>query len=73
MNGSTLRVANVGSDEDIEAVRDALDGLGVPYEHIDSDPEDSYPQTAYFQVPNDLDDTALARLARERGLDVEVL
>jgi hypothetical protein len=68
-----LRVANVGSDEDIEAVRDVLDMIGVPYEHIESDPEDAYPQTAYFQVASDLDDAPLVRLARARGLDIELL
>ena len=73
MDGTTLRVANVGNEEDIEAVRDVLDGLGVSYEHVDSDPEDSYPQTAYFQVPSDLDDAPLTRLAEERGLDIELL
>jgi len=73
MDGTTLRVANVGSEDDIEAVRDVLDELGVAYEHVDSDPEDSYPQTAYFQIPSDLDDAPLARLAGERGMDIELL
>lgn len=73
MDGTTLRVADVGSDEDIEAVRDVLDALGISYEYVDSDPEDAYPQTAYFQVPSNVDDAPLARLAEERGLDIELL
>ncbi|CAN5244526.1 hypothetical protein BH18ACT10_BH18ACT10_04980 [soil metagenome] len=73
MDGTTLHVANVGSDEDIESVRDVLDALGISYEHIDSDPEDSYPQTAYFQIPSNVNDAPLARLAKERSLDIELL
>ncbi len=47
-----LRVANVRSEAVLEGVRDALDGLGVDYEHIRSEPgEDTYPQTTYFYVP----------------------
>jgi len=68
-----LRVANAKSAADIEAVRDILDELGTSYEHVESDPEDSYPQTAYFQVDSDLDDAPLVRLADERGLDIELL
>ena len=59
MDATMLRVANVRSAEDIEAVRDALDGLGASYEHVESDPEDTYPQTAYFQVSSDFDDATL--------------
>ena len=48
-----LRVANVRSEAVLEGVRDALDRLGVDYEHIRSEPgEDTYPQTAYFYVPD---------------------
>ena len=71
-----LRVANVRSEEDLEAVRDVLDELGAEYEHVDSEPEDGYPQTAYFQLESDLTgdaDAMLDRLSRERGLDAEVL
>lgn len=71
-----LRVANVKSEEDLELVRDALDAIGADYEHVESEPENSYPQTAYFQVSSDLADDAdylLARLSREHGLDAEVL
>jgi hypothetical protein len=51
-------------------VRDALD------EHVESEPEDYYPQTAYFHVSSDLSgdaDYLLSRLAKEHGLDIEVL
>ncbi len=72
-----LRVGNVNGEEDLEAVRDALDDLGAGYEHVNSEPnEDSYPQTAYFQLQSDLSrdaDALLARLSEERGLDAEIL
>ena len=72
-----LRVGNVNGEEDLEAVRDALDDLGANYAHVDSEPnEDSYPQTAYFQLQSDLSrnaDALLARLSEEYGLDAEIL
>ena len=71
-----LRVGNVGSEEDLELVRDALDAIGATYEHVESDPEDSYPQTAYFQIQSSFTDDAdalLSRLSEERGLDAEIL
>lgn len=72
-----LRVDNVAREEDLEAVRDALDEIGADYEHIDSEPnEDTYPQTAYFYVPANLADDISAvveRLSEERGFDAEVL
>ena len=76
MDGTTLRVANIKNDAELEAVRDALDIIGADYEHVDSEPEDRYPQTAYFQIPTSLADDAenvLARLSEERGLDAEIL
>ncbi len=78
MNGETmLRVANVGDENAMEDVRDALDDLGIDYEHVRSEPdEDRYPQTAYFYVPdNSADDVerALETLSREHGFDAEVL
>ena len=77
MDGTMLRVANVGSEADLEAVRDALDEIGAAYEHVDSEPnEDAYPQTAYFQVQSALTedaDNVLAKLSEERGLDAEIL
>lgn len=76
MNETMVRVANVKSEEDLELVRDALDELGAEYEHVESEPEDYYPQTAYFQVSSDLAgdaDFVLSRLAEERELDIEVL
>jgi hypothetical protein len=76
MDGTMLRVANVGSEEDLELVRDALDELGAVYEHVDSEPENSYPQTAYVQISSNLSETAdslLARLSEEHGLDAEIL
>lgn len=77
MGETMLRVENVKGEEDLEAVRDALDALGVVYEHVDSEPdEDSYPQTAYFQIQSDVTqdaDAMMARLSEERGLDAEML
>ena len=77
MGETMLRVDNVKNEEDLEAVRDALDGLGADYEHVDSEPdEDSFPQTAYFHVQSDLSEDAdnlLARLSEEYGLDAEIL
>jgi hypothetical protein len=77
MRGETmLRVGNVGSEDDLEIVRDALDEIGADYEHVSSEPEDSYPQTAYFYVSSDLSDDVdnlLYRLSEEHGLDAEVL
>jgi hypothetical protein len=72
-----LRVANVRSEAVLEGVRDALDLLGVDYEHIRSEPgEDAYPQTAYFYVPDgsaDEVDNAMQRLSEEHGFDAELL
>lgn len=77
MDGTMLRVANVGSDADLEAVRDALDETGADYEHISSEPsEDAYPQTAYFQLQSSLTEGAaniLEKLSEKRGLDAEIL
>ena len=72
-----LRVANVRSEASLESVRDALDGLGVDYEHVRSEPgEDAYPQTAYFYVPDgsaDAVDAVVQRLSEKHGFDAEVL
>ena len=72
-----LRVANVRSEAVLEGVRDALDLLGVDYEHIRSEPdEDTYPQTAYFYVPDDSADDVdniMQRLSEEHGFDAELL
>ena len=77
MGETMLRVENVKNEEDLETVRDALDELGADYEHVDSEPdEDTFPQTAYFQIQSNFSDDAdnlLARLSEEHGLDVEVL
>ena len=72
-----LRVANVRSEAVLEGVRDALDLLGVDYEYIRSEPgEDTYPQTAYFYVPEgsaDDVDNIMQRLSEEHGFDAELL
>jgi hypothetical protein len=72
-----LRVENVRDEAAVESVRDALDQLGVDYEHVRSEPDDDrFPQTAYFYVPDDSADyveSALADLSREHGFDAEVL
>ncbi len=77
MTGETmLRVGNVRTEEDLEVVRDALDELGAGYEYLRSEPEDSYPQTAYFYVSSDLSDDAdnlLSRLYEKHGFDAEIL
>jgi hypothetical protein len=72
-----LRVANVGDEAAMESVRDALDRLGVNYEHVRSEPdEESYPQTAYFYVPGDSADDVdyvMQKLSSEHGFDAELL
>ena len=72
-----LRVGNVGNEAAMESIRDALDRLGVEYEHIRSEPnEDYYPQTAYFYVPDDSADDvdrSMQELSEEYGFDAEVL
>ncbi len=71
-----LRVANVEGDAVLETVRDVLDELGIEYEHARSEPEDGYPQTAYFYVSDDSAETAdhaVSRLSAEYGYEVEVL
>jgi len=69
-----LRVANVENEAALESVRDALDRLGIDYEHLRSEPdEDRFPQTAYFYVPDDATEEVERALAGERGLDAEVL
>jgi hypothetical protein len=35
-----LRVANVETEAALESVRDALDRLGIDYEHLRSEPDD---------------------------------
>lgn len=71
-----LRVANVESEAVLETVRDVLDDLGVEYEHARSEPEDAYPQTAYFYVPensSEIVDRAVSRLSEEYGYEAEIL
>jgi hypothetical protein len=47
------------------------------YEHIRSEPdEDTFPQTTYFYVPDNLADdvdNVMQRLAEEHGFEAEVL
>jgi len=72
-----MRVANIENEAALEAVRDALDEVGGDYEHTSSEPdEDTYPQTAYFYVSDDVADQAenvLNRLAEEHGFEAELL
>ena len=72
-----LRVDNVGDEAALEAVRDALDRLGVDYRFARAEPiEDRFPQTAYFYVPDsaaDAVDDAMRELSGEHGLDAETL
>jgi Mor family transcriptional regulator len=74
MAETMLRVANIGSEE--ELVRDALDQIGALYEHVDSEPENSYPQTAYLQISSNVSenlDYLLAQLSEEHGFEAEIL
>lgn len=77
MSGEALlRVANVDGEAGVEEVRDLLDDLGVEYEHVRSEPENSYPQTVYFYVPDEQSENvehAMTRLAEKHGYDAEVL
>ena len=71
-----LRVANVDSEAGVEQIRDLLDDLGIEYEHVRSEPENSYPQTVYFYVPDEQSgniDYLMANLSEEHGYDAEVL
>ena len=71
-----LRVANVEDEAGVEEIRDALDDLGVEYEHVRSEPEDSYPQTVYFYVPDEAAadvERLVGRIAEEHGYDTEIL
>ncbi len=72
-----LRVGNVRDEAAMETIRDALDQLGVDYEHLRSEPDDNrFPQTAYFYVPDDSAEDVewvLAGLSGEFGFDAEVL
>ena len=72
-----LRVDNVGDEAALEAVRDALDRLGVDYRFTRAEPdEDRFPQTAYFYVPDsaaDAVDDAMRELSGEHGIDAETL
>ncbi|HKH11458.1 MAG TPA: hypothetical protein VKA73_09965 [Rubrobacter sp.] len=78
MEGQTmLRVDDVKDEAALEAVRDALDRLDVDYRFARAEPnEDSFPQTAYFYVPEAAADTvedALRELSEEHGFDAETL
>jgi hypothetical protein len=76
MTGETmLRVGNVRSEAELEIVRDILDEIGANYEHVRSEPEYSYPQTAYFYVSVDVShdvDNLLSKLSEKHGFDVEI-
>ena len=72
-----LRVANVRNEAALESIRDALDRLGVDYEHVRSEPDENYfPQTAYFYVHDDSADDvdhAVQELSEEHDFDAEIL
>ena len=72
-----LRVDNVKDEAALEAVRDALDRLGVDYRFARAEPdEDRFPQTAYFYVPDaavDAVENAMGELSGEHGVDAETL
>jgi hypothetical protein len=77
MGETMLRVANIEDEAALESVRDALDALDMVYEHIRSEPdEDTFPQTAYFYVPDNFTDdvdNVIQRLAEGYGFEAEVL
>jgi hypothetical protein len=72
-----LRVGNVRDEVALEAVRDALDRLGVGYRFARAEPdEDRFPQTAYFYVPDDsaeVVENVMQPLSEEHGFDAETL
>ena len=72
-----LRVDNVRDEAALEAVRDALDQLGVDYRFARAEPdEDRFPQTAYFYVPDaaaDAVEDAMRELSEEHGFDAGTL
>jgi hypothetical protein len=77
MGETMLRVANIEDEAALESVRDALDALDMVYEHIRSEPdEDTFPQIAYFYVPDNFADdvdNVMQRLAEEYGFEAELL
>ena len=78
MPGDTmLRVDKVRNEDALEAVRDALDRLGVDYRFARAEPdEDRFPQTAYFYVPDgsaEAVENAMQPLSEEHGFDAETL
>lgn len=68
-----LRVARVESEVELEEIRDLLDELGIEYEHVRSEPEDSYPQAAYFYIPDEAADDVEYLISEKHGYDAEVL
>lgn len=72
-----LRLDGVKDEAALEAVRDALDRLGVDYRFARAEPEeDRFPQTAYFYVPEaavDAVENAMRELSGEHGFDAETL
>jgi hypothetical protein len=72
-----LRVANIEDEVALESVRDALDALDLVYEHIRSEPDEhTFPQTAYFYIPDNFADdvdNVMQRLAEEYGFEAELL
>ena len=72
-----LRVDDVRDEEALEAVRDALDLLGVDYRFARAEPdEDRFPQTAYFYVSDGSADdveNAVQKLSGEYGIEAEIL
>ncbi len=68
-----LRVARLESEAELEEIRDLLDELGVEYEHVRSEPEDAYPQAAYFYIPDEAADDVEYVIAEKHGYDAEVL
>src|SRR5688500_10624850 len=72
-----LRVENVRDEAVMESIRDALDRLGVDYEHAPPRPGgDRFPQAAYDYGPDDSAEDGeggLADPSEEHGFDAGVL
>ncbi|MBX6763210.1 MAG: hypothetical protein K6T51_00710 [Rubrobacteraceae bacterium] len=71
-----LRVGNIEEESDVETVRDLLDELGLDYEYVRSEPEDSYPRSVYFYVSYESSEHLghlLDELSERHGYDAEIL
>jgi hypothetical protein len=72
-----LRVDDVRDEDALEAVRDALDALGMDYRFARAEPDENrFPQTTYFYVPDGSSDdveNAMRKLLDPYGIEAEIL